>query len=137
MLSREEAIKKHRDMWNWIAERIKERKWTVGIGSLRQGYIERHNERVLYNCYLCEYCIGILEEGKDFSDKCKYCPLDWESDGDEDGLYQCLENSDEMGLYEEAQSTALWEEQYALCKKIANLKEREIGGEENGISKEM
>ena len=139
MLSREEAIKKHRDMWNWIADRIKEMKRKVRIESLKRGYIERHNECVSYDCYLCDYCIGMLEEGKYFPDRCKYCPLDWESDGDEDGLYQCLENSgeSEIGLYEEAQKTALWEEQYALCKKIANLKEREIGGEENGISKEM
>ena len=123
MLSREEAIKKHRDMWNWIADRIKKMKRTVRIENLKKAYIERRNECVLYDCYLCDYCIGMLEESKGFSDRCKYCPLDWESDGNEDGLYQCLENHDEMGLYREAQITALWEEQYKLCKKIANLKE--------------
>lgn len=126
MLSREEAIRKHREMWNWIADRIKERKQTVRIESLKEAYIERHNECVLYSCYLCDYSIGMLEEGKYFPDRCKYCPLDWESTGDEDGIYQCLENHGEKGLYEEAMRTSLWEEQYALCKKIANLKEREI-----------
>lgn len=33
---------------------------------------------------------------------------------------------------EEANRTALWEEQYKLCKKIANLRRYN-----NGISKEM
>ena len=123
MLSREEAIRKHREMWNWIADRIMERKRSVIIDELKQEYIRQHNECALNNCYMCEYCIGMLEESEGLSDRCKYCPLDWESDGDEDGLYQCLDNHDEMGLYAEAERTALWEEQYKLCKKIANLKE--------------
>lgn len=121
MLSKEEAIRKHREMWNWIADRIIERKRSVIIDNLKREYVEQHNETVLYSCYLCDYCID-MQGGVKFK-KCKYCPLDWESGGDEDGLYQCLENHDEMGLYVEAKSTVVWEEQYKLCKKIANLKE--------------
>lgn len=126
MLSKEEAIRKHRDMWNWIADRIMERKQSVIIGELKREYVIQHNENIAYNCYLCEYCIGMLEKDEDEwkEERCKYCPLDWESDGDEDGLYQCLENHDEMGLYSKADRTVVWEEQYELCKKIANLKER-------------
>ena len=37
MLSREEAIKKHRDMWNWIAERIKESKSVQDIDFFKAG----------------------------------------------------------------------------------------------------
>ena len=121
MLSKEEAIRKYREMWNWIADRIIERKRSVIIDNLKREYVEQHNETVLYSCYLCDYCID-MQGGVKFK-KCKYCPLDWESGGDEDGLYQCLENHDEMGLYVEAKSTVVWEEQYKLCKKIANLKE--------------
>lgn len=126
MLSKEEAIIKHRDMWNWIADRIKERKQLVDVGNLKQDYIEQHNESVLYNCYMCEYCMSMLEVDEDSMDRCKYCPLDWKSYGDECGLYQCLDNNDEMGLYRKADVTAVWEEQYELCKKIANLKERKV-----------
>lgn len=125
MLSKEEAIRKHRDMWNWIADRIEERKRIVGVDELKREYVEQHNESVEYNCYMCEYCIDMLE-GQDWRVRCKYCPLNWESDGDEDGLYQCLDNNDEMGLYgkvRKAYVTMAWEEQYELCKKIANLKE--------------
>lgn len=121
MLSREEAIRKHREMWNWIAERIKERKRLVDVVELKREYVEQHNESVSYNCYLCDYCID-MQGGVKFK-RCKYCPLDWESDGDEDGLYQCLENYEEDGPYRKVEGTVAWEEQYKLCKKIANLKE--------------
>lgn len=123
MLSKEEAIRKHREMWNWIADRIKERKRLVDVDSLKQGYIEQHNESVRYNCYLCQYCIDKVE-GNGWYGKCKYCPLDWESSGGKYGSYQCLDNNEEDGLYGKAKSTMVWEEQYELCKKIANLKER-------------
>ena len=46
MLSREEAIRKHREMWNWIADRIKERKRSVIIGDLKREYVEQHNEDI-------------------------------------------------------------------------------------------
>lgn len=125
MLSKEEAIRKHRDMWNWIAERIQERKQLVDVDELKREYIDQHNESVLYNCYLCNYCVDMLET-KYWKVRCRYCPLYWESDGDEDGLYQCLDNHEEYGLYgkvRKVRSTMVWEEQYELCKKIANLKE--------------
>ena len=122
MLSKEEAIRKHREMWNWIADRIIERKRSVIINRLKREYVGQHNEEILYNCYLCDYCAGILN-GEELEERCKYCPLDWESGGDEDGLCQCSDNHDEMGLYVEAKRTVVWEEQYKLCKKIANLEE--------------
>lgn len=123
MLSREEAIRKHREMWNWIADRIKERKHTGLIYHLKKEYIKQHNEDVvLYNCYLCDYCIGMLKN-EEWEERCKYCPLYWESGGDEDDLFQCLDDYGEKGLYRKAESAEAWEEQYNLCKKIANLKE--------------
>lgn len=121
MLSKEEAIRKHREMWSWIADRIVERKRSVIIGNLKREYVLQHKENIAYSCYLCDYCID-MQGGVKFK-RCKYCPLDWESDGDEDGSYQCLDNNDEMGLYSKADRTVAWEEQYELCKKIANLEE--------------
>lgn len=121
MLSKEEAIRKHREMWSWIADRIVERKRSVIIGNLKREYVLQNKENIAYSCYLCDYCID-MQGGVKFK-RCKYCPLDWESDGDEDGSYQCLDNNDEMGLYSKADRTVAWEEQYELCKKIANLEE--------------
>lgn len=101
MLSKEEAIRKHREMWNWIADRVKERKQLVDVDGLKQDYIEQHNESAEYNCYLCQYCLDKVEDNE-WCERCKYCPLDWESYGNEYGLYQCLDNHDEMGLYGKA-----------------------------------
>lgn len=130
MLSREEAIKKHRDMWNWIAERIKESEGVQYINELKEEYIHQHNEDAVYNCYLCQYCIDkVGEDGWD--ERCLECPLDWESTGDEDGLYQCLESGKFEGYYRCATSALSWKEKYLYCKKIANLKEREVEGENN------
>lgn len=129
MLSREEAIKKHRDMWNWIAERIKESKNVQYIDGLKEEYTHQHNEDVECNCYLCQYCMDKVREDR-WAERCKYCPLDWESSGDEDGLYQCLDDckckGKYSGYYSIARITGNWVYQYELCKKIANLKEREI-----------
>lgn len=125
MLSKEEAIRKHREMWNWIADRIKERKRLVDVDELKQEYIDQHNESIFCDCYLCQYCADRAEDNE-WYERCEYCPLDWESYGNEYGLYQCLDNHEEDGLYgkvRKVRSTMVWEEQYELCKKIANLKE--------------
>lgn len=45
MLSREEAIRKHREMWNWIADRIMERKRLVDVDELKREYVGQHNEK--------------------------------------------------------------------------------------------
>lgn len=141
MLSRDEAIKKHRGMWNWIAERIRESERVWDVDNLKQEYVKQHNECVMHNCYLCQYCIDKVAEDR-WDERCKYCPLDWESSGDEDGLYQCLDDCEcegkSSGYYSIARITRItgnWEYQYELCKKIANLKEREIEGERNESSK--
>lgn len=130
MLSREEAIKNHREMWNLIADRIKKRKNVQHIDGLKKEYIYKHNKEAYCDCYLCQYCIDKVSEGERH-ERCKYCPLDWESRGDKDGFYQCLVNGDFKGYYGYARSTRNWEKQYLFCCKIANLKEREIEGENN------
>lgn len=134
MLSREEAIKKHREMWNWIAERIRESESVQDIDFLKQEYTRQHGWFVTYHCYLCQYCIDKIG-GDRMDERCKCCPLDWESSGDEDGFYQCLENGNFKGYYGVVRNTGNRIYQYELCKKIANLKEREVEGERNESSK--
>ena len=106
---REEAIRKHREMWNWIADRIMERKRSVIIDELKQEYVVQHNEDILYSCYLCDYCIGMLDD-EECEERCKHCPLDWESSGDEYGLYQCITNYEDnyIGLYDNVRRTKDW-----------------------------
>lgn len=55
-ISREEAIRKHREMWNWIAEQYEEGR-TASVQRLKREFIERHYPNDLPNlyCYCCEY----------------------------------------------------------------------------------
>ena len=123
---REEAIKKHRAMWNWIAEQIVNNERTMNIVNLKQKYIDMQGELTIEmharnNCYLCYYT----------DVNCIRCPLSWPSDacdymcecgyratiGYRDGLYdKCCK------LHYECD----WELQATLCRKIANLPERKM-----------
>lgn len=121
---REEAISKHRAMWNWIAEEIVNEERTMNICVLKQKFIERQGEdtsdmKLNYNCYLCyytrHYCIN--------------CPLLWPS---ESYALQCTfgyktANGYSEGLYKKCcmlGDRVDWQLQATLCRKIANLPEK-------------
>lgn len=129
---REEAIKKHRAMWTWIAEQIVTNEHTMNIAMLKQMYIKMQcddTEKMdsCNNCYLC--CYTEVD--------CRECPLLWPSDsidfkceygyrstnGYSDGLYyKCCKLYYDRNLHYECG----WELQVTLCRKIANLPEREM-----------
>ena len=66
---------------------------------------------------------------------CKCCPLDWGSNGDANGEYMCEFNKDSpdgswighglwmqaLEMYDNPAEYFTWEEQYEICKKIADL----------------
>lgn len=57
-LTKEQAIEKHRKMWNWIADQYENGR--VGnIHAMKQEYIDieetEYRERILHNCFCCEY----------------------------------------------------------------------------------
>ena len=119
---REEAIKKHRAMWNWIAEQIVTYERTMNIGTLKEKYIEMQGDdtRKMYltnNCYLCNYT----------DINCYKCPIIWPSEFER---FQC-EDSTILpngyivdGLYTECRKLYLtndWQSQAELARKIANL----------------
>lgn len=129
---REEAIKKHRAMWNWIAQQIVKKQRTMNIAILKAKFSEFQGDDTLdmknsSNCYLCYYTRF----------DCKKCPLLWPS---ESNILKCeygykLINSYSDGLcYSDGlyrQSYKLWVEndwqlQATLCRAIANLPEREM-----------
>lgn len=123
---REDAIKKHRAMWNYIAQRIENEKNTMNIGTLKANYVEHSGDDIIEmsahnKCYLCNYT----------DIHCRECPLIWPSDFK---LYQCengflLPNGHiSEGLYSECyhlQCTGDWQLQAELARKIANLPEKE------------
>lgn len=117
---REEAIKKHRAMWKWIAEQIVNYERTMNIASLKERYIDMQGEltvemRERNNCYLCYY-----------SDvNCSRCPLSWPSDALD---YKCEHGYFGEGLYSRCLNLYLtdkWGLQAELAYEIANLPERE------------
>lgn len=129
---REEAIKKHRAMWNWIAEVILNDERTRNIGMLKQMYIEMQGDDMLKmytrnNCYLCYYAdINFTK-----------CPLLWPSDATsfmcEYGL-RILDYHFEEGLYSRCLNlyrTDKWKLQAELAYEIANLPERKMSNEKH------
>lgn len=81
-LTREQAIKEHRKMWNWLAEHPEKYK---------DDYFEIHHEQfghINNDCFLCEY-------SSQNSGYCcnEDCLCDWGETG-------CVGSSQNMGLYD-------------------------------------
>lgn len=79
ILTREEAIRIHRDMWRYL----KERGAGKGAGErhlLKHLYCEEHGYSFKYNCALCEYA--------DSYGGCRACPAIWGSE-DEGRSFFC------------------------------------------------
>lgn len=117
-LTREEAIKKTRNMWNWIADKTLERKMIVDKWNyFRENGID-FDDMPSCDCYLCEY-------GKQYGrydTKCKYCPLKFTSWGESFG---CL--NDDSPFYKWDSLMAGFDDYKIAAKyarEIANLPEK-------------
>lgn len=87
MLTKKEAIRKHRAMWNWIGSMLKSGLWrnvvndnyfTEDIGDiiilLKYSYLNMVNETKLRSCcYCCMYVASINSD----SMICDKCPVEW------------------------------------------------------------
>lgn len=115
-LTREEAISKHRKMWNWIADRIEEEKEYQDIGDLKIEYCDREGfDDIENNCFCCEYT----------QVNCGSCPIEWHSHLYEYMCEQKDEEDDDKGLYLLCCDESDWREHAKLARQIANLPERE------------
>lgn len=135
-ISKDEAIRKHREMWNWIAEQYENE--LDGNSSLvtrlKRDFIKEHysNDDPDSECYCCEYAerVSNPEIGGSIRN-CERCPLEWPSTCCE---LMCLHKTDEMnsdGLYEQCiwQShpyIANYKKAAIIAREIANLPERKI-----------
>lgn len=85
-LSKEEAIRMHCKMWNWIADETKKQRVIID----KSEYFEAHgipeSERPLHYCYCCEYVYQETGEVPDADRKTAeelpegctdICPIDW------------------------------------------------------------
>lgn len=109
VLTKKEVVRKHRAMWNWIADYIEKKKEGQCIPKLKIMYLEEHNETPLCSCYCCEY-------NKQLDDDCKFCPVIW---GSNSGCYG------EKSLYRQCMCATTWQKQANLARLIADLPERE------------
>jgi hypothetical protein len=104
MKTKEYYIKKHREMWNWLAENPNKKKehWP---GWELIGYIEN-------NCFLCGY---IFQSGDGL---CKNCPLDWVI------TETCMGRGSEMSYYRSYELATILRQRSGYAKIIANLPEK-------------
>lgn len=120
-LTKVQAIKKHRHMWNWIADET-ERTGTIIVKDdyfIAMG-ITYSYDIPAYDCYCCEY--DKQQNGGEFVGRCKYCPLDWDS---KCGRFMCCDKErvgDDKGLFARWKNALNIEESVKLARKIANLK---------------
>lgn len=71
ILTREEAIRIHRDMWRYLKE-CRAKKGVVERGGLKYKYCEEHGYSFKSNCVLCEYANS--------HGGCHACPAIWGSE---------------------------------------------------------
>jgi len=102
-LTRDEAIKNHRAMWNWLAENpSKEKKDWPGWDGMDIG-------EVCGECFACEYSSG-----------CSECLFIWP------GQDCCNRDDNNAGLFEIWENQGNLEKRAVLALQIANLPEREV-----------
>ena len=110
-LTREEAIRKHREMWNWIAGETEKQKRCMD----KWEYFTSHGitEENLPNmqCFCCEYTK---------SEPCGKCPVIW---GDT-LLAACSDPYGEYRLFTEAVRNDNWRISAKYARIIVNLPER-------------
>lgn len=80
-LTREQAIKEHRKMWNWLAEHPEK---------LKEDYLKYHEQfgHIFCDCFLCEYS---------HQNSGYYCGEDCLCDWGE--VNDCIRSSQKLGLY--------------------------------------
>lgn len=75
MLSKEQAIKKHRELWRWIAKQTKKQQRIVTKDEYFKAKRIKEKNIPYNHCYCCEYALDKNDQVE--RHMCKYCPLDW------------------------------------------------------------
>ena len=142
-ISKKEAVRKHRMMWNWIADQYRYGS-TKSVLELKQEFtrVNDPDVKIPSNCYCCMYAgergdLFRFISGNQSRYNCKRCPLEWPTSKDTKEL-MCYEsthtNEYGLGLYSYvAMHTPILPECgdphkiATVARKIANLPERKIG----------
>lgn len=125
--NKEETIKRHREMWNWIADQVES--GTIypdtfpGILSLKAKAIRtlfpEDVGMISSNCYLCDYAYyeSLERAVTNMEKKCRFCPLGY---GETTTPGGCLN-----GIYGNLLNESITPVEFVrLAREIANLPER-------------
>lgn len=128
-LTKQEAIRLHRKMWNWIADETLRRKEKVWKSDYFREMNVDEDCIPLFTCYCCEYGDQKSKFRRlvnRFVSKCTYCPLDWKYEADTlmctFNLNPVMEN--EGGLFKKWDFETDYKKAAELAREIANLEER-------------
>lgn len=113
-MTKRQAIRHHRRMWNWIANESEK----TGIFKGKQDYFNKFGGNIRHNCYLCHYAYQ-----KPFSKSmCENCPLYWKSNCKEHMCCDLNYPDDRVGLYRQFEDFEGTLSNYVrLARKIASL----------------
>ena len=134
-LTREEAIRRHRLMWNWLADESEKGKLVTKEDAFN--HFGWDTTDVFAMCWCCEWAYiekrRNEELGIDFKSRCCICPLDWTNGKKEITKAACViictyDGSTHDGLYDVWWSKTFMEkdpiEASKLARIIANLPEK-------------
>lgn len=135
-MTKQEAVQKHRDMWNWIADRYEEHErgeesnCTLGdlisVYDMKCKYLRdvldmEDHEMPFHKCFCCEY-----DSIESFS-KCTRCPVLWGNEEDKNiynvGFYCERSGSPYMNVVNAAKH-ADFSNAAKFARIVANLPER-------------
>ena len=106
-MTREEAIRKHRELWHWIADETRRRK---DCDVLKDENPDVAKEEPMNSCWLCEYVRSI-------GNRCEDCPINW-------GSETCIRDGSPYNEWTFSFSFD-YEERAKLADTIAELSEKE------------
>ena len=134
-LTKEEAIRRHRLMWNWIAEEAEKGKLVTKKDAFK--HFGWNATDTFAMCWCCEW--AHIEQrrneelGIDFESRCCICPLDWSNDENEIIKTACTANPTYDGIVHDGLYDVWWSKTYMeedptessrLARIIANLPEK-------------
>lgn len=118
-------IEKHRNMWNWIADKIEEDKGTNpdidDFGDYKSLYLKSqgYHRYVYYDCFMCDY---IIRKHKIYDgERCYWCLLKWPSTCTQFPCEDTRLEGDRLGLYNRFWTSYDWQEAAKYARLIANL----------------
>lgn len=100
-LTKEEALKLHREMWRDMQKELGDNPSEPKRFSFKDDWVKKHgyvNEwgmpDILDNCFLCEYANEQYLKSVEWKPVCHFCPIDWSSlTPNKDSIYYgtCIE----------------------------------------------